>query len=924
MGLDGIRLLSSIGGPAPGTYASTSFSVIQTPSGTSPTAEVPDDTLILTSSDGSLTITGNATTDTVDFSANVAFFSELAQDAVGTILTDSTTIHFTYSDAIPSITANIIAGSVANISLADMVQATIKGRASGAGTGSPQDLTAAQIAAIVGTAIDHNTLTSLTVGDVHTQYAFLAGRSGGQSLRGGTAASNNLTLSSTSNATKGKILLGSGSAFNETLNLLGIGVTNPTSALDIAGDGSITGLIQVNTDRNSGTIIFHGNLTGPDEQLKIDLLNNTIYIGEATAMYSRGPVQFNANQGDYDTLIKGQHDAQMFALDASTDRVGIGTAGPDAKLQIFGYTDELQFLVRGVFTGQTANLMELWNSAGDPLVRMDAVGGAVFNEQGSASADFRVEGDTVSNLFFVDASADRIGIGTSLPAAKLEIVAGTLDALAKAFSMSYTLDSTAGAENIGSLWAVTSAGSEAVSQRGIKMTMSSGYTGSSQAVAIRIENNTASSGNSISSTGFTGNGAVSNNALGSGALNVGSHGSASGGTARNVGSVGLSSGALTSQTNIGVYGIAQATGTTSLGYGGFFALDVTSTNGSALACDNLTTTNDIFRAQDNGTIIFTIKDGGQVIIANAGTTTTPALRIGSTAGLYMKTAGSTDQLVAVTTGADSSFMFQNLSSTGFSGPSYLEPGGGVAVFTGYNNNTGEFRFNNVATSIGKTPSLNFIIDSTSAVIIDSSRNIGIGTSTFGTSAAKVFALTNGATAPTSSPADIVQIWGKDTVAGQANLYTRNENGKIEQITGLADRVSTQFDTTSTTLANITGLSHDVEAGKAYAFVASIYTTSNIAGGIKSAIAGTATATSIIYESIVIQTGTTIATTASRSTALGGTVSNVTAVTVATIVIRGTILVNAAGTLTVQLGANVAVGTTSALVGSSWILKPIGD
>lgn len=53
--------------------------------------------------------------------------------------------------------------------------------------------------------IDHGSLTGLADDD-HTQYALLAGRAGGQSLVGGTAASNNLTLESTSHATKGSIL----------------------------------------------------------------------------------------------------------------------------------------------------------------------------------------------------------------------------------------------------------------------------------------------------------------------------------------------------------------------------------------------------------------------------------------------------------------------------------------------------------------------------------------------------------------------------------------------------------------------------------------------------------------------------------------------------------------------------------------------
>lgn len=53
---------------------------------------------------------------------------------------------------------------------------------------------------------DHGALTGLGDDD-HAQYALLAGRSGGQLLKGGTAASDALTLQSTNNATRGGVML---------------------------------------------------------------------------------------------------------------------------------------------------------------------------------------------------------------------------------------------------------------------------------------------------------------------------------------------------------------------------------------------------------------------------------------------------------------------------------------------------------------------------------------------------------------------------------------------------------------------------------------------------------------------------------------------------------------------------------------------
>ncbi len=53
-------------------------------------------------------------------------------------------------------------------------------------------------------------------------------------------------------------------------------------------------------------------------------------------------------------------------------------------------------------------------------------GSFVFNESG-ADKDFRIEGDTQANLFFADASTDRVGIGTNAPDMLLDVT-GTVSA----------------------------------------------------------------------------------------------------------------------------------------------------------------------------------------------------------------------------------------------------------------------------------------------------------------------------------------------------------------------------------------------------------------------------------------------------------------------------------------------------------------
>lgn len=109
--------------------------------------------LITAASNTSIAITSAAITD----------FAEAAQDAVGGAFDAS----LTYNDGTNTISRSALTGDVTaslgsnattisadavdNTKLANMVQSTIKGRAAGAGTGDPTDLTATQATAILNT-----------------------------------------------------------------------------------------------------------------------------------------------------------------------------------------------------------------------------------------------------------------------------------------------------------------------------------------------------------------------------------------------------------------------------------------------------------------------------------------------------------------------------------------------------------------------------------------------------------------------------------------------------------------------------------------------------------------------------------------------------------------------------------------------------
>ena len=71
-------------------------------------------------------------------------------------------------------------------------------------------------------------------------------------------------------------------------------------------------------------------------------------------------------------------------------------------------------------TGIYSSAADKFNIATGGVERMELGSQTVFNEDG-ADVDFRIEGDADENLFRVDASHDRIGIGQSSPEGKLHI-----------------------------------------------------------------------------------------------------------------------------------------------------------------------------------------------------------------------------------------------------------------------------------------------------------------------------------------------------------------------------------------------------------------------------------------------------------------------------------------------------------------------
>lgn len=181
---------------------------------------------------------------------------------------------------------------------------------------------------------DHGALTGLSDDD-HTQYALLAGRSGGQTLKGGTVAGNSLTLQSTSSATKGKIFLGANSAYDEVNDRLGIGTITPTFDVDVNGKL-----------RSNRYILGQG----PDLSL-IPVISGQSVISSWWALQLVGNRQATVDYSP--SNVGGISDASVIIPNQQASKIGL--------------------IVQGA-ASQTGNLIEWRNSGGTGLGAIDEIG----------------------------------------------------------------------------------------------------------------------------------------------------------------------------------------------------------------------------------------------------------------------------------------------------------------------------------------------------------------------------------------------------------------------------------------------------------------------------------------------------------------------------------------------------------------------
>ncbi len=190
-----------------------------------------------------------------------------------------------------------------------------------------------------------------------------------------------------------------------------------------AGDGLINGGTTGNVTLD--VVAVNGLTTNPDDiRLGGPLIQGTTITQGAFSM------TYNLDGlGDFHVADNGIN--RFSVLD--NGRTTVGSVNNAGQFNVTGtsyFSDDIRLRDGAVNAGDI--LVHIYDSGDDGIIdvyenglyniRLHGNGPSVFNEQGIASNDFRIESNTQTNIFFIDAGSDEIGIRTATPGNMLQMV----------------------------------------------------------------------------------------------------------------------------------------------------------------------------------------------------------------------------------------------------------------------------------------------------------------------------------------------------------------------------------------------------------------------------------------------------------------------------------------------------------------------
>jgi len=304
---------------------------------------------------------------------------------------------------------------------------------------------------------------------------------GASSLQGTVTLGSTLTINSVTYTFPPSDGVSSGWVLKtDSAGTLSWAADNDTGASGLTQAAADDRYVNTSGDTMTGSLDVSATISGTT----LHISSGSTFSSSNITFSETGSVVFNELGNDVDFRIEGDTDTDLFYVDASTEKVGIsvdfslwpafatlqiegtdaaesGTSSPNGILALSAYgvnpiitmgsavaDDHTWIQSRHKFDTATYPLV-LNPRAGnvgigetDPSASLTVSGSAIFNEAGYNYNDVRIEGDTDANLFFSDASADMIGIGTSSPSTKLEVL-GTMSG--RRLSVTPTVASETGA-----------------------------------------------------------------------------------------------------------------------------------------------------------------------------------------------------------------------------------------------------------------------------------------------------------------------------------------------------------------------------------------------------------------------------------------------------------------------------------------------
>lgn len=260
---------------------------------------------------------------------------------------------------------------------------------------------------------------------VNTITANLAtGIAGGQSVIGGTAASENLTLSSTANATKGKVIFGT-SAYDEVNNRLGLGTTTPATILDIQANTN-----PVIRSTGFGTTAYPGLdlRSARGTQASPTILSSSDIVGYINSYGYNGSSYINNVQllfGTESTVSGSSMPGRMLVYTVPNGSNTLALRGgvfPNGAWVFGNSSTDTSGQVNIIRTSE--QLRVLYDTSNYYSTTVGSTGAVTFNAVGSGSLfnfsdPIRVSGTDAATLGSFDQSSTGVAITTPFPAFEL-------------------------------------------------------------------------------------------------------------------------------------------------------------------------------------------------------------------------------------------------------------------------------------------------------------------------------------------------------------------------------------------------------------------------------------------------------------------------------------------------------------------------